>query len=81
MEGISKLQEGLEGWGELVLSGCMPELVFLSRVQHLVRKGNGEGAAEESPAFRDGEGGKGGAGHGRALARCRFCESRISGDQ
>ncbi len=81
MEGISKLQEGLEGWGELVLSSCMPELILLSWVQHLVRQCNGEGAAEESPTFRDGEGGKGGAGHGRALAWCRFCEPRISGDQ
>ncbi len=64
MEGISKLQEGLEGWGELVLSSGMPELVLLSRVQHLVCQCSGEGAAEESPSFKDGEGGKGGARNG-----------------
>ena len=81
MECVGELQEGLEGWGELVLSGGMSELVFLSRVQQLVCQGYGERAAEESPAFRDGEGGKGGAGHGRALARCRFCEPGISGDK
>ena len=66
---------------ELVLSGGISKLVFLGWVQQLVRQGYGEGAAEESPALRDGEGGKGGAGDGRALARRRFCVPGISGDQ
>ena len=37
--------------------------------------------SEESPTLRDGERSEGGAGYGGALARCRFCESRISGDK
>ncbi len=81
MESISELQEGLEGWGELVLSGGISKLVFLGWVQQLVCQGYCERAAEESPALRDGEGGKGGAGNGRALARRRFCEAGISCDQ
>ncbi len=81
MESISELQECLEGWGELVLSCCVSELVFLGWVLQLVRQGYGERAAEESPALRDGEGGKGGTGDGRALARRRFCEPGISCDQ
>ena len=63
------------------MSGGVSELVLVGRVQQLVCQGYGERAAEESPALRDGEGGKGGAGDGWALAGCRFCEPGISCDQ
>ena len=47
----------------------------------MVGQCDGEGVAEESPAFRDGKCREGGAGHGGALARCGFCESCVYGDK